>query len=120
MNVSHTYYFLLDRRCLLVLADICTFLANGADVEHLAASLRVRVVSTDDFALAWEVGLRQVVEVQVLKQPNKNQREVNICRLQQSVNCKLGDGAAKPLSEQQLCGSWTVTHFVAPFWYSRV
>lgn len=42
-------------------------LAHGANMEHLAWGLQVCVVATDDFASAREVGLRQIVEVQVLE-----------------------------------------------------
>lgn len=44
-----------------------TFLSNRTDVKHLAASLNVRVVTANHLALTREVGLRQIVEVQILR-----------------------------------------------------
>lgn len=42
-------------------------LAHGAHVEHLARRLQVRIVAAYDFASTREVGLGQIVEVQILK-----------------------------------------------------
>lgn len=49
-----------------------TLLSNCADMEHLTPGLDVRIVTTDDFALAGEVRLRQIVEIEILQTVNVN------------------------------------------------